>query len=63
MLPTTIDMEDYSGSAKIGYPNRELSGGAPSGTDPSAGNFAALTWIAEVASYPLTGPGVHADDR
>lgn len=40
LLPLTLKLEDYAGTEKISYLPRKLSTeGAPSGSDPSVGDF------------------------
>ncbi|WP_350299210.1 cyclophilin-like fold protein [Peribacillus frigoritolerans] len=40
LLPLTLTFEDYAGTEKISYPSNKLSTeGAPSGIDPTAGDF------------------------
>lgn len=52
LLPMTIAMKDYSGSAKISYPDRKLSAaGAPAGVAPAVGGFTYYAPYGDIAIW------------
>ncbi len=52
MLPMTIAMKDYSGSGKIGYPDRKLSAeGAPARIAPAVGGFTYYAPYGDIAIW------------
>jgi len=52
LLPVTIDIETYSDSAKIGYPDRKLTtAGAPDGFDASTRDFVYYAPYGDIAMF------------
>ncbi|ORT60995.1 cyclophilin-like fold protein [Streptomyces sp. CB03238] len=62
LLPLTLDLEDFHGTERIGYPPRKLStAGAPEPTAPRAGDLAYYAPWGNLALFYRGGPAASAD--
>ncbi|MFJ3210443.1 cyclophilin-like fold protein [Streptomyces flaveolus] len=62
LLPLTIDLKDFHGTERIGYPPRRLdTGGAPEPTAAKAGDLAYYAPWGNLALFHRDGPSASAD--
>lgn len=62
LLPLTLDLEDFHGTERIGYPPRELTtDGAPEPSAPRAGDIAYYAPWGNLALFHQDGPSASSD--